>query len=95
MGLTASAAGMSWKLQRSSGCGGPKFKAGVTSFVSGNVDDFVTAEALSFNQTHSTSTKKLQTIQNPVIVFEGQVLDGRNRLLACQAAHVEPLRLAP
>ncbi len=29
-------------------------------------------------------------LQNPVILFEDKVLDGRNRLLACRAAGVEP-----
>src|SRR5713226_7659415 len=29
-------------------------------------------------------------LQNPIALFEDQVLDGRNRLLACQIAGVEP-----
>ena len=29
-------------------------------------------------------------LQNPIILFEDKVLDGRNRLLACKAANVAP-----
>jgi hypothetical protein len=29
-------------------------------------------------------------LQNPVVLLDGKVLDGRNRLLACKLADVEP-----